>query len=40
MKFCIKKVPKISDLKRVFNTDCKDENFKNEVSFNYSDSVS
>lgn len=40
MKFCLKKVSKISDLNRVFNTDCKDENFKNEISFNYSDSVS
>ncbi len=39
IKFCIKKVPKISDLTRVFNTNCRDDQFKDQVEFTSQESV-
>lgn len=40
MKFCIKKVSKISDLNMIYNMNCKEDNFKNEVNFSFNDSIS
>lgn len=40
IKFCIKKVPSIKDLQKVFNIDCLEENFKSEITFSNSDSIS
>lgn len=37
IKFCTKKSPNQASLKRTFNTDCRDEQLKNEVSFTYAD---
>ena len=36
IKFCIKKVSKLSELNYIFKSDCKEEFFKNEQDFSYS----
>gem|GEM_PF-2986225 len=40
MKFCVKKVRSLSELKRVFNSNCREEDFLETVTFNYSDTFS
>jgi len=40
IKFCIKKVWKISDLQKIYNINCSENNFKDEVTFSYADSIS
>lgn len=39
IKFCIKKVPSISDLSRIFNTNCRDEQFSDQVTFTAKDAI-
>lgn len=39
MKFCIKKASSLSKLKQTFNSSCREEYFKSEVTFDYSDST-
>lgn len=39
IRFCIKKVPHISDLNRVHNTNCREDQFRNEITFNHQDAI-
>ena len=39
IKFCIKKVQDLKKIRQTFNTPCLEENFKDEITFWYSDTV-
>lgn len=39
IKFCIKKVSAIWDLNRVFNTSCRDEQFRDQIEFTAQDAI-
>lgn len=39
IKFCVKKANSVNDLNRVFNTPCREESFKNEINFSYSNTT-
>lgn len=40
IKFCLKKANSLSVLSKTFNSNCKEEDFKNQVSFDYSSTTS
>lgn len=39
IKFCIKRVTDLKKIRQTFNTPCLEENFEDEISFSYSDTV-
>lgn len=39
VKFCLKKVNNIWELSRIFNTNCKDDQFKNQIEFSAQDAM-